>query len=133
MKTDRLILAIAFVAALAVSPAFGQTRPAAPTGAPAQTVSVPESKIALVYTGQFLDPKSGIAKFNSLVSTLTREFQPRQTELQQLQEKARTLTNEINQAQAASSVVDPKSVQAKVDQLEQLQRDLTRKKEDGQA
>ena len=135
MKTDRLILAIAFVVALAVSPAFGQTRPAAPAGAPAatQNVNVPESKIALVYTGQFLDPKTGITKFSSLFSTLTREFQPRQTELQQLQQKIQTLTTEINQAQAASSVVDPKSVQAKVDQVEQLQRDLTRKKEDGQA
>lgn len=134
MKTDRLIFAIAFVVALAVSPAFGQTRPAAPTGtATAQTGNVPESKIALVYTGQFLDPKTGIAKFNSLVSTLTREFQPRQTELQQLQERIRTLTNEVNQAQAASSVVDPKSVQAKIDQLEQLKKDATRKAEDGQA
>jgi len=135
MKKDRLILAIAFVLALAVSPALGQTRPTSPAGSSssAQTGNVPESKIALVYTGQFLDPKTGIAKFNNLVSTLTREFQPRQTELQQLQERIRTLTNEVNQAQAASSVVDPKSVQAKIDQLEQLKKDATRKAEDGQA
>lgn len=134
MKIDRLI-ALAFVVAVAVSPAFGQTRPAAPAGSPApvQTGNVPDSKIAMVYTDLFLDPKTGIAKFTSLINTLNREFQPRQTELQQLQEKIKQLTNEINQAQAASSVVDPKSVQAKIDQLEQFKKDATRKAEDGQA
>ena len=80
-----------------------------------------------------MDPKTGIARFNSQISTLTREFQPRQTELQQLQAKIQTLSNEITQAQNASAVVDPKSIQAKVDQLEQLQKELTRKKEDGEA
>ena len=135
MKIDRLIVAIAFVVALAVSPVLAQTRPAAPAGspAPAQTGNVPESKIALVYTDLFLDAKTGIAKFTNLVATLNREFQPRQTELQQLQERIKTLTNEVNQAQAASAVVDPKSVQAKIDQLEQLKKDATRKAEDGQA
>jgi Skp family chaperone for outer membrane proteins len=135
MKIDRLILAIAFVLALAVSPMMAQTRPAAPAGAPAsgQTGTVPESKIALVYTDLFLDAKTGIAKFTNLVNTLNREFQPRQTELLQLQEKIKTLTNEVNQAQAASAVVDQKSIQAKVDQVEQLKKDATRKAEDGQA
>jgi Skp family chaperone for outer membrane proteins len=131
MKIDRLIAAIAFVLALAVSPMMAQTRPAAPAGG--QTGTVPESKIALVYTDLFLDAKTGIAKFTNLVSTLNREFQPRQTELVQLQERIKTLTNEITQAQAASAVVDQKSVQAKIDQVEQLKKDATRKAEDGQA
>lgn len=132
MKIDRLIVAVAFVMALAVSPVLAQTRPA---GSPAstQTGNVPESKIALVYTDQFLDAKTGIAKFTSLVATLNREFQPRQTELQQMQERIKTLTNEVNQAQLASAVVDQKSVQVKADQLEQLKKDVTRKAEDGQA
>ena len=132
MKIDRLIVAIAFVVALAVSPVLAQTRPAGSPAA-AQTGNVPESKIALVYTDLFLDPKTGIAKFTSLIATLNREFQPRQTELQQLQERIKTLTNEVNQAQAASAVVDPKSLQAKVDQVEQLKKDAQRKAEDGQA
>ncbi len=135
MKIDRLIAAIAFVLALTVSPLMAQTRPAAPAGAPAstQTGTVPESKIALVYTDFFLDAKTGIAKFTSLVNTLNREFEPRQRELVQLQEKIKQLTNEVNQAQAASAVVDQKSIQAKMDQLEQLKKDATRKAEDGQA
>ena len=88
MKIDRLILAFAFVLALAVSPLLGQTRPAAsaPSQAPA-TVAVPESKIALIYSDAFLDSKAGIARFNTLVTTLNREFQPRQTELQTMQQK----------------------------------------------
>lgn len=110
---------------------MAQTRPAAPAGA--QPGTVPESKIALVYTDLFLDAKTGIAKFTNLVNTLNREFQPRQTELVQLQERIKQLTNEVTQAQAASAVVDQKSTQAKMDQLEQLKKDATRKAEDGQA
>jgi len=131
MKIDRLIAAFAFVLAIGFSTAFAQTKPAAP--APAQTaVSVPESKIALIYSDAFLDAKTGIARFNTLVTTLNREFQPRQTELQTMQQRITTLTNEVNQAQAASAVVDPKSIQAKIDTLEALKKDYQRKGEDAQ-
>lgn len=134
MKTNRLIAALAFMLALTFSTAFAQTRPAAPASTPAQTsASIPESKIALIYSDAFLDPKTGIARFNALLTTLNREFQPRQTELQTMQQRITTLTNEVNQAQAASSVVDPKSIQAKMDTLDQLKKDLQRKGEDAQA
>lgn len=132
MKIDRLIAAFAFVLALSFSTVFAQTKPAAP--APAQAgVTVPESKIALIYSDAFLDAKTGIARFNTLVTTLNREFQPRQTELQGMQQRITTLTNEVQQAQAASAVVDPKSIQAKMDTLEQLKKDYQRKGEDAQA
>jgi Skp family chaperone for outer membrane proteins len=132
MKIDRLIATFAFVLAIGFSTAFAQTKPAAQ--APAQTaVTVPESKIALIYSDAFLDAKTGIARFNTLVTTLNREFQPRQTELQTMQQRITTLTNEVNQAQAASSVVDPKSIQAKMDTLEALKKDYQRKGEDAQA
>jgi Skp family chaperone for outer membrane proteins len=39
----------------------------------------------------------------------------------------------VQQAQAASAVVDPKSIQAKMDTLEQLKKDYQRKGEDAQA
>jgi Skp family chaperone for outer membrane proteins len=134
MKIDRLITAFAFLLALSFSTAFAQTKPAAPAQAPAQTTAtVPESKIALIYSDAFLDAKTGIARFNTLVTTLNREFQPRQTELQTMQQRITTLTNEVNQAQAASSVVDPKSIQTKIDTLEQLKKDYQRKGEDAQA
>ena len=135
MKIDRLIAALAFVLALTFSTAVAQTRPAAPAATPAtqSSATVPESKIALIYSDAFLDAKTGIARFNTLVTTLNREFQPRQTELQTLQQRITTLTNEVNQAQAASSVVDPKSIQTKVDTLDQLKKELQRKGEDAQA
>jgi Skp family chaperone for outer membrane proteins len=134
MKIDRLIAAFAFVLALSFSTVFAQTKPAAPAQAPAQAgVTVPESKIALIYSDAFLDAKTGIARFNTLVTTLNREFQPRQTELQGMQQRITTLTNEVQQAQAASAVVDPKSIQAKMDTLEQLKKDYQRKGEDAQA
>lgn len=136
MKIDRLVIAFAFVLAVAVSPVLAQPKPAAPatSQAPAQAAAnIPESKIALIYSDAFLDPKTGISRFNSLITTLNREFQPRQTELQQMQQKIQTLTNEVNQAQAASSVVDPKSIQAKMEQVATLKKDFQRKGEDAQA
>ncbi|MEK6280599.1 MAG: OmpH family outer membrane protein [Acidobacteriota bacterium] len=136
MKNDRLVFAFAFVLALAVSPAWAQTRPAAPASSPAAqtTANVPESKIALIYSDMFLDAKTGIGRFNTLITTLNREFQPRQTELQGMQTRIGTLQNEVTQAQGpASSVVDQKSIQAKIDQLETLKKDYQRKGEDAQA
>ncbi|HKO98388.1 MAG TPA: OmpH family outer membrane protein [Pyrinomonadaceae bacterium] len=134
MKIDRFVYAFVFVLALAVSPAWAQTRPAAPATTPANpTGNVPESKIALIYSDAFLDAKTGIGRFNTLITTLNREFQPRQTELQGMQTRIQTLTNEVSQAQAAQSVVDPKSIQAKIDTLEQLKKDYQRKGEDAQA
>src|SRR6185295_7671726 len=100
MKTNRLIAALAFMLALTFSTAFAQTRPAAPAQTPAQTsTSIPESKIALIYSDAFLDPKTGIARFNALLTTLNREFQPRQTELQGLQQRINTLSKEIDDTQ----------------------------------
>ena len=132
MKIDRLVAAFAFVLALAVSPALAQPKTAA--SAPAQsTANVPESKIALIYSDAFLDAKTGINRFTTLITNLNREFQPRQTKLQQLQEKIKTLTDDVNKTQAASSVVDPKSIQTKIDQLEQLKKEYQREGEDAQA
>jgi Skp family chaperone for outer membrane proteins len=77
-----------------------------------------------------MDPKTGIAKFNTLLTTLNREFQPRQTELQNLQTRIQTLNKEINDTQ---SVADPNALRTKRDQLEQLNTELKRKGEDAEA
>jgi outer membrane protein len=131
MKKYQLIAALAF-AVIAASPALAQTRPATPgpqTTAP-QSVVIPESKIALIYSDAFLDQKTGIAKFTALMTTLNREFQPRQTELNQLQQQIQTLDDDIKKT---SAVADPKTIQAKVDQLEQKRKDFQRKGEDAEA
>jgi Skp family chaperone for outer membrane proteins len=132
MKIDRLVVAFAFALALGVSPAFAQPKAA---GSPAQTpsqapVAVPESKIALIYSDAFLDAKTGIVRFSTLVTGLNREFQPRQTELQTLQQKIQALTDDITKTAA---VADPRTLQTKQDQLDQMKKDFQRKGEDAQA
>jgi Skp family chaperone for outer membrane proteins len=130
MKIDRLIVAFAFVLAVAMTPALAQQKATAPAQSPAQSTGpIPESKIALIYSEAFLDSKTGISRFNSLITTLNREFQPRQTDLQGIQTKIQQLTDDISKTAA---VADPKTLQAKQDQLDQLKKDLQRKGEDAQ-
>lgn len=96
----------------------------------AQTGNIPESKIAIIYGEMFLDGKTGITRFGSLVDSLNREFQPRQTELQTLQQKIQALVDDITKTAA---VADPRTLQMKQDQLDQMKKDYQRKGEDAQA
>jgi Skp family chaperone for outer membrane proteins len=131
MKIDRLIAASALLAAIAVSPVSAQQKPATPpTAAPQTSAAVPESKIALIYSDQFLDDKTGIVRFNTLLTTLNREFQPRQTELQGLQARIQALTDEVEKTK---NVADPKTIQQKLEQLETMKTEFKRKGEDAQA
>ncbi len=116
------------------------TRPAAPTptpgaAAPAATVQLPVSKMAVIYTDLFLDQKTGIAKFNSVVTKLNGEFQKTKDDLTQMQTRATSLETEINKLREApeGAPVDQRSLQAKIDQLDQLKKDIQRKGEDAQA
>jgi outer membrane protein len=134
MKIVRSIAAGALLATVAVT-ASAQQRPAgspaaAPTTPPQTAVALPDSKIAMIYSQEFLDPKTGIAKYTSLVNTLDREFQPRRTELEGLQTRINTLTKEINDSQ---SIADPNAIRTKRDQLEALNTEFKRKGEDAQA
>ncbi|HEY2962776.1 MAG TPA: OmpH family outer membrane protein [Pyrinomonadaceae bacterium] len=115
-------------------------RPAAkpqPTPAPSApaTVNLPTSKMAVIYTDMFLDPKTGIAKFNSVVTKLNGEFQKLKDEINQMQTRAATLEAEINKLREApeGTPIDQRSLQAKIDQLDQLKKDVQRKAEDAQA
>jgi outer membrane protein len=123
MKIVRSFAAVALLATVAVT-ASAQQRPA---GAP---TTPPDSKIAMIYSEEFLDPKNGIAKYTSLANTLNREFQPRRTELEGLQTRINTLTKEINDTQ---SVADPNAIRTKRDQLEALSTEFKRKGEDAEA
>jgi Skp family chaperone for outer membrane proteins len=137
MKIVRLIAAVALlttVAIISVSAQQQQPKPGPATApaasAPQANVAVPDSKLAMIYSDAFLDPKSGIARFNSLLTTLNREFQPRQTELQSLQQKINTLSKEIDDTQ---NVAAPDSIRQKRDQLAQMNTDFKRKGEDAEA
>jgi Skp family chaperone for outer membrane proteins len=133
MKIARFSAAVALltVAAFCVSAQQKPATPAAPAaGAPqTATVAVPDSKMAMIYSDLFLDPKTGIARFNSLLGTLNREFQPRQAELQGLQTRITTLTKEIDDTQ---TVADPNAIRQKRDQLAQLNTEFKRKGEDAE-
>ena len=136
------LLSISVVVALAISVSAQQQRPAGapaaqptPTAAPPATVALPTSKMAVINSDYFLDQKAGIAKFNSAVNKLNAEFQKIKDEIVQMQTRASTLESEINKLQSApeGTPIDQKSLQAKIDQLEQLKKDIQRKGEDAQA
>ncbi len=91
--------------------------------------------MAVIYTDLFLDQKTGITKFNSVVTKLNGEFQKTKDELTQMQTRGTTLESEINKLREApeGAPVDQRSLQAKIDQLDQLKKDIQRKGEDAQA
>ena len=107
--------------------------PPAPVAAAPQTL--PMSKMAVIYTDLFLDQKTGIAKFNSVIAKLNAEFQKLKDEINGMQTRAQTLEAEINKLRGApaGTPIDQRSLQAKIDQLDQLKKDTQRKGEDAQA
>jgi Skp family chaperone for outer membrane proteins len=137
MKLNRLITAFVFVMVVAILPVLAQTKPTPTQPAPTQTgAAIPDSKIALIYSEQFLDSKAGIARFNTLLNTLNKEFEKVQLDLKQLEQKIAQLTDEIAKLQQGAGpggVVPQNQIQAKTDQLEQLKKDYQRKGEDAQA
>jgi outer membrane protein len=121
----------------AATPTPAPARPTtpAPTAPADNTVALPVSKMAVIYTDAFLDQKTGIAKFNIVITKLNDEFKRTKDELTQMAARAQTLEDEINKLRAApeGSPIDQKSLQAKIDQLDQLKKDVQRKSEDAQA
>ena len=111
------------------------TQPATTPAAPVSTnVNLPMSKMGVIYTEAFLDQKNGILKFNSLITKLNAEFQKQKDELNQMQQRAVQLEDEIKKLQSApaGTPIDQKSITTKVDQMEQLKKDIQRKGEDAQ-
>lgn len=91
--------------------------------------------MAVIYTNAFLDSKTGIAKFSSVVTKLNNEFQKLKDEITAMQTRAQTLEDEVNKLRQApeGTPIDQRAVQTKIDQLEQLKKDIQRKAEDAQA
>jgi Skp family chaperone for outer membrane proteins len=132
MKISRAMAAIAFFAAVSASSVFAQPKPAAtpaPT-APAQTGNIPETKIALVDTDEFLNEKSGIVRLVTAAKKVEGEFQPRRTELQTLQQQIDKMTADL---QKAAPVQDPKVSAQQQEAIDQKKKELQRKGEDAQA
>ena len=132
------LLVVAFAATISAQqqPARPAAQPTPPpsTAAPA-VVNVPNGRMAVIYTEAFLDSKTGIARFNVLVTKLNGEFKTLKDEIQGMQTRGQALETEIQKLQSApeGTPIDQRSLQAKIDQLEQLKKDIQRKGEDAQA
>ncbi|HEX3086082.1 MAG TPA: OmpH family outer membrane protein [Pyrinomonadaceae bacterium] len=143
MKIIRAIAAIAFFAAISAASVAAQpkptttptpTKPGPISSTPATTGSttgnVPEAKVALVDTDAFLDEKVGIQRLLAAAKKLESEFQPRRTELVNLQSQADKMAADL---QKAAPVQDPKVTAQQQDAIEQKKREITRKTEDAQS
>jgi Skp family chaperone for outer membrane proteins len=136
-----LLLALSSLSVLAQRPAAQATptpqRPpatTAPQTPPSANVNLPVSKLAVIYTEEFLDAKTGILKFGTVIAKLNAEFQKEKDSLNQMSQRAGQLEDEINKLRNAPSgtPIDQKSLQTKIDQFEQLKRDIQRRGEDAQ-
>jgi Skp family chaperone for outer membrane proteins len=141
MRNFRILAATMMLAALLAVSASAQTRPAAGNTTPARPATptpattnapVPDTKIAFIDTGAFGEEKGGITRYVNAVKSLEREFKPRQDELNSMQTRIKVIADEITKL-SGNSVVDPKTIQAKQEEGERLQRDLKYKKEQADA
>jgi len=123
ISMKNFLLAVAFIAVAAGAHTYAQ----------ATSGSVPVGKVAVIFSEAFQDSKLGIAKFNVLQNQLVAEFKKPQDELTAAAQRVQSLQDEITKLQSSAAPVDPKTVQAKLDQLEALKKDSQRKLEDTQA
>jgi outer membrane protein len=133
MKIIRAIAAVAFFAAISAASVVAQPKPTT-TPAPATTGSatgnVPDTKLALVDTDQFLDEKAGIVRLVTAAKKVENEFLPRRTELQTLQAQIDKMTADL---QKAAPVQDQKVSAQQQDAIDSKKREVTRKTEDAQS
>jgi Skp family chaperone for outer membrane proteins len=140
------ILILVAIATTAVAQQQRPTSPATPrptpavtapaTAAPATqaTVALPTSKIAVINTQEFMDAKTGILKFTTVLNKLNGEFQKTRDDLNALRTRGETLEAELNKLRdaPAGTPIDQPSIQIKIDQLDQLKKDVQRRSEDAQ-
>ena len=132
VATFLLSIAALSVNAQGARPAATPARPAAtpaPNPAPVTNAPVPESKIAFIDTSTFADEKNGIKRFVAAVQSIQRELKPNVDGLSAIQTKAAQLAKDIDTL-SKSPVVDQRSIQAKQEEGERLQREFKYKKED---
>ncbi|MDX6531831.1 MAG: outer membrane protein [Blastocatellia bacterium] len=132
MNRNFLTIAFALVALVSVPRVLAQgtatpSRPPAPA-----TANVPVSKMAVIYSAAFQDPKTGIVRFTITLNKLNSEFQKVQDDLTQTAQRLRVLQDEINKLQQTGAAT-PAQVQAKIDALDLQKKEYTRKGEDAKA
>ncbi len=122
------VIAISHAVAQPATQPKPQTMPAPQAG----PVNVPVGKVGVIFSAAFQDPKEGIGKFTVLLTKLNAEFQKTQDELNQTATKINQLQDEVTKLQASTAPVDPKTVQTKLEQIDQMKKDYQRKGEDAQ-
>ena len=133
------LLVVAFATTVSAQQQPARPGPARPTPTPVAsapaTVNLPNGRMAVIYTDAFLNPTTGIAKFNLLMTKLNDEFKKPKDEIQGMQTRAQTLEAEVNKLRDApeGAPINQQALQTKIDQLEQLKKDIQRKAEDAQA
>ena len=125
ISMKNFLLAVAFIA---VRRRCAHLCASAPTSG-----SVPVGKVAVIFSEAFQDPKLGIAKFNVLQNQLSHRVQETTGRFDCRGPASPVASGRNHQAAESAAPVDPKTVQAKVDQLDQLKKDSQRKLEDTQA
>jgi Skp family chaperone for outer membrane proteins len=136
MNKTTLTTALVFAACLSGSGIFAQgpspqPRPQPPAAQPT-VVNVPVSKLAVIFSAAFQDPKNGIARFTVTLNKLNGEFQKVQDDLTQTAQRLKGLQDEITRLQQTPGAT-PAQIQAKIDALDQQKKDYTRRGEDAQA
>lgn len=91
--------------------------------------AVPDSKVAVIDTDAFNDPKTGIKRLIVIFESVEREFKPRRDELTSLKTQYDQVVRDI---EATKNVADQKVLTAKTDQAATLKNSIDRKAEDGQ-
>ena len=133
MNRKRFVAAVILIGGAFVFAASGQTPATQPRPQPAapQTAAPARSKVAVIYSLEFQDPKSGIAKFTVLLNQLNTQFQKTQDDLNATAQRLRTMQEEIVNLQKAPT---PQTalIQTKIEQLDQQKTAYSRRGEDAQ-
>jgi len=126
------LVALATASQVFAQPAKPQTTPARPQTSPVN-VNVPVSKVAVIFSAAFQDPKQGIAKFSVLLNQLNSKYQKTQDDLNTTAKTLNALQDEVKKLQESTAPVSPQTVQQKLDQIDQMKKDYQRRGEDAQA
>jgi|SRR5215472_3562092 len=130
MKIPSILLTAVCLAVVSAT-AGAQTRPVTPPAAPAPDAQG-TVKIAVIYSDEFQNEKTGIARFTATMKTLNAEFDKIQKDLNSTQTRLQQMQDELVKLQNGPNP-DAKVIQTKMDQLEQLKKDYQRKGEDAQS
>lgn len=124
MKKLILFLGAAIFAVFFSAVGFGQAGSGqAPVG----------GKIGLINPAMFADEKAGIAKYYTGLANVDRTVEPLNVELKALSVKYQTAKTDYQNLQKAATPVKPEALQAKANEIRDLETTIKRKQEDGKA